>query len=132
MATRGNRPKPSHLRLVDGSHRVTRHGEEARVRQAAAADAAAFGPAAMPKNFKGAVADAWHRFIDPAIWLDKSREPAAIAFCELWAEFRTAPVRFPAAKHSQMRAYMSELGLTDPRRRRTAAQPKPADEFFDE
>ena len=40
------------------------------------------------------------------------REPAAIAFCELWQEFRKAPVSFQASKHAQMRAYMSELGLT--------------------
>jgi hypothetical protein len=30
---------------------------------------------------------------------------------------RLAPTAFKAAKHSQMRAYMSELGLTDERNR---------------
>jgi hypothetical protein len=60
---------------------------------------------------------AWKRYIEPASWLDGSKEAAAIAFCELWQEFRFAPTSFPASKHGQMRAYMSELGLTDERNR---------------
>jgi hypothetical protein len=65
-------------------------------------------------------------------WLDASREPAAIAFCELWQEFTFAPTAFPAAKHGQLRAYMSELGLTDERNRVLDEGKKDKNEFFDD
>jgi hypothetical protein len=81
---------------------------------------------------KGHSLDAWKRYIDPASWLDASREPAAIAFCELWQEFRHGPTSFPAAKHGQLRAYMSELGLTDERNRVLDESKKEKDEFFDD
>ena len=42
-----------------------------------------------------------------------------------------APTAFPAAKHGQMRAYMSELGLTD-ERKRMDDEPEDKDEFFDD
>ena len=60
---------------------------------------------------RGQAVAAWDRDIAPAFWLDRFHEPAAIVYCELWAEFMTSPRAFVAAKHGQMRAYMSELGL---------------------
>jgi hypothetical protein len=51
----------------------------------------------------------------------------------LWAEFRTSPIRFPASKHGQLRAYMSELGLSDERNRGDGdGSQKPKDDFFDD
>lgn len=129
--TRGRKPKPPHLRLVDGSHRADRHGDAAEVKEAASAAAAAFGRLQRPKHLKGFAKQAWDRWIAPAAWLDASREPAAVIFCELWAEFRTAPEQFPAARHTQLRGVMADLGLSDERRRPL----KPAavrDEFFDD
>lgn len=117
MATRGVKPKSTQLRLVDGTHRPTRHGDAAEARDAVEAAVASFGKLSKPKHLKGEAATAWKRYIEPANWLDASREPAAVAFCELWQEFRDGPRAFPASKHGQMRAYMSELGLTDERNR---------------
>lgn len=131
MAARGAKPKPSHLRLIDGTRRATRHGTEAELRERAESAQAKFGSLTKPKHLKGAGAQAWKSYIEPASWLDASKEPAAIAFCELWQEFRFAPTSFPASKHGQMRAYMSELGLTDERNRLGKGE-KPKDEFFDE
>lgn len=131
MAARGARPKPAHLRLVDGTHRRTRHGDPGEAKAAVEALEGEFGRPVRPKHFKGEAAAAWKRYIEPAAWLDGSREAAAIAFCELWQEFRFAPTSFPASKHGQMRAYMSELGLTDERNRITKDAEK-RDEFFDE
>jgi hypothetical protein len=130
MAARGAKPKPGHLRLVDGTHRSTRHGDQGAVRKAAGEAAVRFGKLTMPKHLKGDGAAAWKRYIAPASWLDASREPAAIAFCELWQEFRFCPTGFAAAKHGQLRAYMSELGLTD-ERNRGGDDDKEKDEFFD-
>ena len=83
-----------------------------------------------PRQLKGDALAAWKRYIEPAGWLDASREAAAIAFCELWAEFRFAPTSFPASKHGQMRAYMSDLGLTD-ERNRSDLPDADRDEFLD-
>ncbi|NNM75043.1 hypothetical protein [Enterovirga aerilata] len=130
MASRGAKPKPAHLRLIDGTRNATRHGSEADLKQVAAT-ADGFGKPQRPKHFKGEAAAAWKRYIEPAGWLDGAREAAAIAFCELWQEFRFAPTSFPASKHGQMRAYMSELGLTD-ERNRIAKDAEKRDDFFDE
>lgn len=130
MATRGAKPKPVALRLVDGTHNVTRHGSAAKAKEATETVVASFGKLQRPKGMKGEALAAWKRYIEPADWLDGSREPAAIAFCELWQEFRFAPVVFPASKHGQLRAYMSELGLTDERNRAAGDDKKEKDEFF--
>jgi phage terminase small subunit len=131
MATRGARPKAAHLRLIDGTHRGDRHGDVEQVRKSADASAAAFGKLSKPRHLKGEAAAAWKRYVEPAGWLDVSREPLAIAFCELWQEFRDGPRMFPATKHAQLRHYMSELGLTD-ERNRGADDDKDKDEFFDD
>jgi hypothetical protein len=131
MAKRGVKPKPAHLRLIDGTRNATRHGSVADLQKTAGVAEASFGKPTRPKHLKGEGLAAWKRYIEPAAWLDASREPAAIAFCELWQEFRFAPTSFPASKHGQMRAYMSELGLTD-ERNRVAKEDGPKDEFFDE
>jgi hypothetical protein len=131
MATRGAKPKPIKLRLVDGTHNTTRHGKIAEAVAKAEESETSFGKLAKPSFITGEGAKAWRRYIEPAAWLDTSREPAAIAFCLLWNEFRLSPIKFPASKHGQMRAYMSELGLTDERNRgETPDQEK--DEFFDD
>ncbi len=130
MATRGAKPKAVKLRLVDGTHRPTRHGDTAKAKEAVEEIAATFGKLKKPSSLKGAAAIAWKKFIEPAGWLDGSREPAAIAFCELWREFTFNPTGFPASKHGQMRAYMSELGLTDERNRGDHGSKKEEDEFF--
>jgi hypothetical protein len=132
LAKRGAKPKPAHLRLVDGTTNVTRHGSESDQRAGVEAALASFGKLTRPKGLKGQALEAWKRYIEPASWLDASREPAAIAFCELWSEFRYGPTSFPAAKHGQLRAYMSELGLTDERNRVLDESKKEKDEFFDD
>lgn len=130
MATRGAKPKPAHLRIVDGTTNVTRHGPEAKARKQVEEAVEAFGKLVQPRHLKGEAAKAWKRYIAPAGWLDGSKEPAAIAFCELWDQFMESPAHFVAAKHGQLRAYMSELGLTDERNRSKADDEK-GDEFFD-
>lgn len=131
MAIGGAKPKPAALRLVDGTRNVTRHGSEEKLRRQAEKSEAAFGKLTQPAGLKGEALKAWKRYIAPASWLDGSREAAAIAFCELWSEFRFNTTGFPASKHGQMRAYMSELGLTDERNRPGADEPE-RDEFFDD
>jgi hypothetical protein len=130
VAKKGPRPKAAHLRLVDGTHRPDRHGPQMEAAQAVAAAVQAFGKVKRPAYLRGHALSAWRRYIEPADWLDASREPAAIAFCELWDEFMSRPSSFQAAKHSQLRAYMNDLGLTDERNRPRDERRQP-DEFFD-
>lgn len=130
MATRGAKPKPAHLRIVDGTHRNTRHGGLDAAKELVGSAVQSFGPLQKPKGLRGESLAAWRKYIEPAGWLDGSREPAAIAFCELWSEFRANPLGFAAAKHGQMRAYMAELGLTD-ERNRLADDGGEKDEFLD-
>lgn len=131
MAKGGARPKPAALRLVDGTHRTTRHGAADDAKGRVEQQQASFGKLERPAGLKGEGLKAWRRYIEPAAWLDGSKEAAAIAFCELWQEFRFAPTSFPASKHGQMRAYMAELGLTDERNRLAVEPDKGKDEFFD-
>ena len=105
-------------------------GGEAKARAQVEEATAAFGALKRPTGLKGEALKAWKKYVDPAKWLDASREAAAIAFCELWAEFRFSPTSFPASKHGQMRAYMSELGLTDERNRGDIDDSAEKDEFF--
>lgn len=130
MATRGAKPKPVKLRLVDGTHTTARHGKIADAKEKADEAVNSFGPLKKPTYLKGQPAAAWKEFIAPAAWLDGSRAPAAILFCELWAEFRMRPIMFPAARIGQMRALMSELGLTDERNRGEGDGKEEEDEFF--
>ena len=128
MAIRGVRPKPSALRIVDGTHRDDRHGLLADALQATSG----VNGLTRPASLKGDVRKAWDKYIAPAAWIDAPREPSAIAFCYLWAEFTRAPDMFQSARHTQMRGYMSELGLTD-ERNRAAPEKKAksaADEYF--
>ena len=133
MAARGVKPKAAHLRLIDGTHRAARHGDSAKAREQVEKDVAAFGKLVRPKYLKGQALIAWKRYIEPATWLDGSREPIAIGFCELWREFREAPRLFTAAKHAQLRHYLAELGMTDERNRTGGgADESDRDEFFDD
>lgn len=125
---RGPAPTPPALRLVEGTHRPDRHGPD----DVAETAHAAFGEPVMPEHFEGEARQAWERYIAPAWWLDRSREPAAIILCELWAEFRSDTGGFAAAKHSQLRAYLAELGLTDERGRFGTGRRNTGDPFFDD
>ena len=130
MAIRGAKPKAARLRLVDGTHNATRHGSKDDARRVADQALQHFGKLGRPKGLKGHALAAWKKYIEPADWLDGSKEPLAIQFCHLWDEFTTCPRLFPASKHGQMRACMSELGLTDERNRQKDDGDE-ADEFFD-
>jgi hypothetical protein len=132
MASRGPKPKPAHLRLVDGTHRTTRHGNASKAREKVEEATASFGKLQMPSYVKGETAKIWKEIIAPAGWLDGSRVAAAHALCELIAEFRRKLSDFPAAKHGQIRAYLADLGLTDERNRGGEGDGKEKDPFFDD
>jgi hypothetical protein len=140
---RGRKPKPPKLILVEGTRNATRHGSEEDLRDRIEVADIAFGPLTKPENFtrkKGKIwlqfnADAsaaWDRYIVPCWWLDASKEPAAIAYCLLWADLMRWGPSLSSSKHTQMRAYAAELGLTDERNRGTYDPGKQnEDDLFD-
>lgn len=130
MATRGAKPTPAALRLVEGTHNVTRYGSPDELRDKVEKAAKAFGPLIKPDNLPTHAEYAWDHYLAPATWLDRSREIAALAFVELYQEFREYPQKFQVGKHAQMRAYMAELGLTDERNRGDWEPDAEPDEFF--
>ena len=131
MAVRGARPKPNHLHLIYATRNATRHGSEAELKAKVEAVINDFGVPVRRSYLTGHALKAWNEWIVPARWLDGSKTAAAIAFCEIWKEYRKDPEEFPASKHGQMRAYMQELGLTDERNRKQVEN-KEKDEFFDD
>lgn len=131
MAVGGAKPKPAVLRLVSGTHRPHRHGAAKAAVGAAEQASASFGPLVRPKGLTGHRLVCWNEMIAPASWLDGSKKLAAVMLCELYAEWKVAPDRIPASKIGQMRALMSELGLTDERNRGKIDKPQ-KDEFFDD
>ena len=125
----GRPPKPVHLRIISGTHRNSRHGSKQNARKAVARSRGAFGKIKMPDYFEGYAREAWESYIRHCGWLDKSREPCAILLCELWAEYRADPKSFD--KHTQLRAYMGLVGLSDERNRGPDIE-EPYDEHFGE
>jgi hypothetical protein len=136
MGVRGVKRKPVALKVLEGS-KVTRKTDKSALRRdlpkkqiaRMTAEERAFGPPEMPAHFKGEAARTWKRYVVPAPWLTKAREPAAIAFCELWEEYREDPRSFSAARHNVMRRYMNELGFTDERYRYDPSEDE-EEEFF--
>jgi DNA-binding MarR family transcriptional regulator len=95
LAKRGAKPKPAHLRLVDGTRNATKHGTEQDLRAAVESSVASFGKLVRPLGMKGPALAAWKKYIEPASWLDASREPAAIAFCEFMARVSPRAYQLP-------------------------------------
>jgi len=131
VATRGIRPNPTVLRLLNSTHRRNRHGDPDEARDKIEAETQDFGPLIRPKGLSREAIACWKDMIEPARWLDGSKRVAAQAFCELYAEWVLGPHHFPGAKHAQMRAYMADLGLAD-ERNRIKTNKKVKDEFFDD
>jgi phage terminase small subunit len=131
LAVRGVKPMPAVLRIVNGTHRRDKHGDIDQAKADIKSSEESFGPLIKPKGLSPEADKCWKRMITPARWLDGSKEVAAQAFCELYAEWSRGPEHFPGNKHGQMRAYMSDLGLTDSRNR-GKIEKKEKDEFFDD
>src|SRR3546814_13129255 len=99
MATRGAKPKPAHLRLVDGTHRNTRHGKKEEGAAAVEATNSIFGALPRPSYLKGEARKAWDRYIAPLTRLDVSRDQYTILFSEPWKDFREGQRSFNEKQH---------------------------------
>lgn len=134
MALRGRKKVPDHIRLVTGNMNTTRHGTEDDIRRRVEEGQNTFGPLIKPDRFGQAnnkeASATWDRYIANAWWLDASREVLAIAYCMLVQELLRKGTKFATAKHSQLRAYASELGLSDERKRPSNGNRKPKNDLL--
>jgi len=112
MATRGRKPKATHLHLVTGTFRADRHGGEGEPELEAAIE--------KPPKLRGRASQLWDQFIARAFWLRWADGPKALVWCHLQAEFEKRPLGMTASRIAQLRALGSELGLDPASRARLA------------
>jgi len=101
--------KPDNVHLLQGTHQPCRHGnpdEKPKVE---------IKIPSPPESLSGVAHAEWLRICDvlknSGILSDADIGVMAI-YCELYAQFQTDPVEFPAAKYTQLRLCMVELGMT--------------------
>jgi len=126
MATRGAKPKPTVLKLVQGNpgHRPLPENE-----------VEADGKPVKPKKCTGRPGQLWDEVVSRAPWLAAADSYKLHMFCALHAEFERSPAKMIASRLSQLRALGSELGLDPSARTRVggsgAGKPKdPAEGHF--
>lgn len=126
MAVRGAKPKPAHLRLIEGNPG----------KRPITPDPAADLPEGHdnglepPRKLKKRQQELWNAYIRRAGWLTAFDVPRAFMWVELHAEFERAPTQMIAGKIAQLRSLGSELGL-DPgsRARLNVGSGKPKSKF---
>jgi hypothetical protein len=129
MASRGRKPKPTHLRLVGGNA-----GKRPIAATAADAQIGKLGPAIKPKGMRGRGSQLWDDTIARCHWLEWPDSEKAALWCYLQAEFVASQGKMISARIGQLRALGSELGLDPVSRQRLGvmAAPQnrdPTDEF---
>ena len=112
MATRGARPKPTVLRLIQGN---------AGKRRIGASDPSPQGAPVKPKALAGPAAKLWDERIAKAFWLTWADTDKAAMWCLLQAEFYASEGAMIAARIGQLRALGSELGFDPSSRARLGA-----------
>lgn len=119
MATRGAKPKPSHLKLVTGN---------AGRRPVPENEPEPEGKPVRPKWLKGRGAALWDEVLAFAFWLTVADSYKLAAWCDRQAEFERKRKQWTAADRREHRTAGTELGL-DPSARARMGSPgdaKPA------
>lgn len=114
--------KPPDLRLIEGTYRADKHGPLPK-------KVKGFAKLKMPTGLSPEAQTAWRSYIKPCVWLDKSKEPLAIIFVNLWVQYLADPAAFTAGKMTMLRKLSADLGLTDTRQRVELPDDE-EDEFF--
>jgi phage terminase small subunit len=128
MATRGARPKPTLLRVIQGNpgHRRIPLSEPMPS-----------GKPVPPHWLDGRTAELWHEVVAFAFWLTEADSYKLASWCDRQAEFERAREVWTAADRREHRSAGSELGFDPTSRARmgSAADPPsapddPAGEYF--
>lgn len=116
MAIRGQRPKPTVLRLVGGN---------AGRRPLPANDPMPEGAPIKPKGLRGVASQLWDERIAKAFWLTWADSEKAELWCHLAAELKKSKGKTIAARIAQFRSLGSELGFDPASRARIGGNAKP-------
>lgn len=119
MATRGRKPKPTHMHLVDDTYRPGRHDEQAENEPQPG------GKLEKPKYLKGRAGRIWDRIAPKLEWLTEIDSDMVALWCGLQAEHEDNLRDMPSARVAQMRTLAAELGMTASGRARIGASGKP-------
>jgi phage terminase small subunit len=127
MAVRGAKPKPTHLKLVEGNrgNRPMPQGEPMPT-----------GNPIMPKWLRGRGAALWAEVMSFAFWLTEADSFKLAAWCDRQGEFERKRKEWTAADRREHRAAGSELGFDPASRARMgtksygAKSQDPAEEFL--
>jgi len=119
MATRGAKPKPTELHVVQGTFRPGRHEEQAQN------EPKPDGQLEKPKYLKGRAGRVWDRIAPKLDWLTEVDSDMLALWCGLQAEHESNLEDMPSSRISQMRTLAAELGLTASGRARIGASGKP-------
>lgn len=125
MAVRGRKPKPTHLHLIEGTHRSDRHHDP---ETEPLPEGAIEKPEKLRRAPNSTAARLWDKFIARAFWLSWADGPKAYVWCALQAEFEKAPGKMQSSRIAQLRALGSELGLDPASRARLGADKDPGGE----
>lgn len=119
MATRGPKPKPTELHLVQGTYRPERHEDQAEN------EPKPEGKLEKPKYLKGRAARVWDRIAPKLEWLTEVDSDTLALWCGLQAEYESNLADMPSSRISQIRVLAAELGMTASGRARIGASGKP-------
>jgi phage terminase small subunit len=118
----GRKPKPTHLKLLEGNPGKRGIAKELRDQfKAQVADGAlkaSVGP--PPRGSSPSVRATWNRVVKHAVWLDASHRDLLEAYCRAVELMRENPERFRIAS-TAIRSLGSELGLSPVARVRLGA-----------
>ena len=116
MAIRGRKPKPAHLKVLEGNP-----GKRPFQPDLAAGERPE-GGIDPPRPLTRRPRQLWEAYIRPADWLTTFDAPRAFMWAHLQAEFEADPAAMTAARIAQLRALGSELGLDPSSRARAGFQ----------
>ena len=125
----GNARKPDNVHLLQGTHQKCRHGDPADKPQVKIEVPDA------PGYLSGIAKIEWEYICNTlknSALLSKADITILAMYCELYAEFQIDPREFTAAKYTQLRLCLVELGLTPKARSQITVGKKPDSNPFDD
>lgn len=129
MGVRGPKPKPTHLKLVEGNA-----GKRALPTDEPTPD----GKPVKPKWLKGRGAALWDEVLTFAFWLTVADSYKLAGWCDRQAQFERERKTWTAADRREHRSSGSELGLDPASRARMGKPPDggkkndPSSQYFDD
>lgn len=126
MATRGRKPKPTMLRLIEGSAGAPNLPKDAPLAE---------GRPVPPPYIKGRALALWNEYLPEMPYLAKLDGPKFAHWCRAEADYEKNGELWPTARHAEQRKLASELGMDPTARTRISSggntgKPDEGEDFF--